>query len=191
MAETSWDARTKNDLIFEVWEKLDCESIGRSELEAIEAAVSAAFGAGAVDLPMRLARLLADEGAELRHAEILALDVERRTEDRYSAAFRNLVKFSDFGQTETTLKNLENLRQKFQTENDREGLRRLFEKAREARSRAQMISRNPKVAEEKRAEKAEIAEWFKIWLETPAVFSAWLALRKKSPEFQQRFNTVR
>src|SRR4028118_536044 len=103
---TAWKSRTKYDLIMEVWEALDCESIGRAELEAIEEAVRGRFGEGALETPMTLARMLADEGAELRHHEILALDVERRTEDAYGAAFRNLVKFGDFAQAETTLRNL-------------------------------------------------------------------------------------
>ena len=36
--------RTKTDLIIEVWERLDCESIGRKEIEAIESAVRERFG---------------------------------------------------------------------------------------------------------------------------------------------------
>jgi hypothetical protein len=187
-AGTAWKSKTKQDLIFEVWEALDCESIGRAELEAIEEAVRGRFGAGAIEMPMALARLLADEGAELRHAEILELDVERRSEDRYSAAFRNVVKFSDLNQAETTLKNLENLRQKFLRENDREGLRRLREKTQQARERAVMISKNAAVKPAKRAEKVEVAEWFKIWLETPEIFPSWLRLRKKSVDFNERFN---
>ncbi|MDQ4122746.1 MAG: hypothetical protein M3209_15015 [Acidobacteriota bacterium] len=187
MPETAWKSRTKYDLIMEVWEALDCESVGRAELEAIEEAVRGHFGDGAVETPMALARMLADEGAELRHAEILKLDVERRTEDAYGAAFRNLIKFGDFAEAERTLKNLENLRQKFVRENDREGLRRLKAKTVQARERAQMISKNARVAPEKREEKAEIAEWFKIWLETPEIFSSWLSLRKRSPDFQERF----
>ncbi|HEX8565637.1 MAG TPA: hypothetical protein VF648_08200 [Pyrinomonadaceae bacterium] len=187
MPETAWKSRTKFDLIMEVWEALDCESVGRVELEAIEEAVRGHFGDGAVETPMTLARMLADEGAELRHAEILKLDVERRTEDAYAAPFRNLIKFGNFAEAETTLKNLENLRQKFVRENDREGLRRLKAKTVQAKERAQMISKNSRVAPEKREEKAEIAEWFKIWLETPQIFASWLALRKRSPDFQERF----
>ena len=39
-----WHARTKNELIIEVWEKLDCENVGSTEIEAIEIAVAAAAG---------------------------------------------------------------------------------------------------------------------------------------------------
>lgn len=93
-----WNSHTKNDLIIEVWEKLDCESIGAKEIVAIENEVREKFGKGAVDLPMTIARLLADEGAELRHSEIMKLNVERLLESPYDAMFRNILKFSDFRQ---------------------------------------------------------------------------------------------
>ena len=50
-----------------------------------------------------------------------------------------------------------------------------------------MIARNHKVEAQKRAEKEEIANWFRIWLETPDVFFDWLDVRKQSPEFQAKF----
>ena len=53
--------------------------------------------------------------------------------------------------------------------------------------RAEMISRNPKVEPYKRAEKVEIANWFRIWLETPDAFFDWLDVRKQSPDFQEKF----
>jgi hypothetical protein len=182
-----YKSRTKNDLIIEVWEALDCESVGAKELLAIETAVRERFGQSAVDSPMKMARLLADEGAELRHAEIMQLDVERRLESPYDAMFRNILKFSDFRQTLASIRNLENLRRKFLTENDKEGLRLVRETALRGKSRAQMIAGNEKVEESKRAEKAEIAEWFTIWLQSPEIFENWVGLRQNSKDFRDRF----
>jgi hypothetical protein len=182
-----YKSRTKNDLIIEVWEALDCESIGAKEIIAIEEAVRARFGASAVDTPMKIARLLADEGAELRHAEILELDVKRRLESPYDAMFRNILKFSDFKQTITSIRNLENLRQKFMRENDKDGLRLVRETALKGKNRAQMIGKNTKVDEKKRAEKAEISEWFTIWLQSPEIFENWIVLRQNSKNFKEQF----
>jgi hypothetical protein len=183
-----WKSRTKTDLMIEVWEALDCESVGARELLAIEAAVRGRFGASAVDSPMKTARLLADEGAELRHAEIMRLDVERRLESPYDAMFRNILKFSDFRQTLISIRNLENLRRKFEAENDREGLRLVRETALRGKTRAQMISKNEKVEPQNRAEKVEIAEWFSIWLQSPEIFENWIALRQKSKDFKEKFS---
>ena len=182
-----WQARTKTDLIVEVWEKLDCESVGRQEIEAVETVVRETYGFSAVESPMIIARLLADEGAEVRHAEIMELDVERRSETPYDAMFRNILKFSDFRQTILSIRQLENLRKKFVAENDREGLRLMREIALKGKNRASMISKNEKVAPGKRAEKHEVAEWFTVWLQNPEVFENWVALRQNSPDFVERF----
>jgi hypothetical protein len=182
-----WNARTKIDLIIEVWEKLDCESVGARELEAIETAVRERYGYGAVDSPMIVARLLADEGAELRHAEILELDVQRRQESPYDPMFRNILKFSDFKQTLISIRQLENLRKKFAAENDKEGLRLVRETALKGKRRAQMIAGNEKVDDQKRAEKAEIADWFTLWMQSPEIFENWVELRQQSPDFKEKF----
>jgi Ni/Co efflux regulator RcnB len=50
-----------------------------------------------------------------------------------------------------------------------------------------MIAGNQRVAPEKRREKEEIRQWFRVWLETPDSFFDWLELRKASPEFVQKF----
>ena len=182
-----WQSRTKTDLIIEVWEKLDCESVGAAEISSIEESLLGHFGDGAVESPMIIARILANEGAELRHAEIMELDVQRRLESPYDAMFRNILKFADFKQTLISIRRLENLRRKFTTENDREGLRLMRETAIKGKHRAQMIANNEKVSDEKRAEKQEIAEWFTLWLQNPEIFENWITLRQNSPDFIERF----
>jgi hypothetical protein len=187
MTEQQWKSRTKHDLMIEVWERLDCESVGAAELEEIERVVRDRFGEGAIESPVVVARLLADEGAELRHAEVLELDARQRAADPYEAMFRNVLKFSDFNQAANSIKNLDNLRRQFARKKDDAGLRRVREVALKGKQRAQMIARNPKVDERKRAEKAEIAEWFTLWLQTPEIFQDWLDLRQRSKDFRARF----
>ncbi|HEX8491964.1 MAG TPA: hypothetical protein VF658_03925 [Pyrinomonadaceae bacterium] len=191
MKEAKWKSRTKLDLMIEVWEHLDCESVGAAELEEIERIVRERFGEGAIESPAAVARLLADEGAELRHAEVLELDARHRAADPYEAMFRNVLKFSDFAQAAASIKNLDNLRRELARKKDSTGLRRVREVALKGKQRAQMIARNPKVDERKRAEKAEIAEWFTVWLQTPEIFQDWLDLRRRSKDFRERFVTTR
>lgn len=188
MNETKWKARTKQDLMIEVWEALDCENVGAKELIAIDEEVKKRFGEGAIESPVSIARLLADEGAELRHAEILDLNVKWLTRDSYDAMFRNVLKFADFKQAENSIKTLETLRQKFVSEDDKKGLLLVIETAKKGKRRAEMISRNQKVDEKKRKEKAEIAEWFTIWLKQPDLFFNWLQVRKRSNDFKEKFN---
>jgi hypothetical protein len=191
MKEHKWKSRTKRDLMIEVWEYLDCETVGASELEEIQRAVRERFGEGAVESPVRVARLLADEGAELRHAEVLEMDAQHRAADPYEAMFRNILKFSDFAQAAASIKRLENLRRQFSRKKDQAGLSRVRETALKGKQRAQMISRNSAVDERKRAEKAEISEWFTIWLQQPEIFDDWLELRRRSADFRARFGDVK
>ena len=173
--------------MIEVWEHLDCETVGARELEAVAEAVRERFGEGAVESPAAIARLLADEGAELRHSEVLAADAHWRAADPYEAMFRNVLRFSTFEEAASSIRRLENLRRQFARTVDREGLRLTREAALKGKRRAQMISRNAAVGERKRAEKAEIAEWFTVWLNQPELFADWLDLRQSSKDFRARF----
>ncbi|MDQ1611557.1 MAG: hypothetical protein QOG00_1488 [Pyrinomonadaceae bacterium] len=188
MDKQTWRARTKHDLMIEVWEHLDCETVGARELEAIAEAVRARFGEGAEESPAIVARLLADEGAELRHAEVLEMDALWRSADPYEAMFRNVLKFSNFDEAAASLKRLDNLRLQFGRKKDKEGLRRVRETVLKGKQRAQMIARNPAVNERKRAEKEEIAEWFTVWLRQPEIFDDWLHLRRRAGDFRARFD---
>ena len=182
-----WQSQTKRDLIIEVWEKLDCENVGKEEIEAIERAVREKIGNRAVETPMVIARQLADEGAELRHSEILKLDAERRLKSFYAPMFQNILDFSDLGQTLRTIRRLENLRQKFLKDNDKEGLFLVKETAIKGKKEAAEMAKSKVLKRQKRNEKAEIAEWFAIWLQSPEVFENWIKLRKNSKDFRDNF----
>ena len=187
MRQTRWKARTKRELMIEVWEHLDCETVGARELEEIMDAVRERFDGGALESPAAIARLLADEGAELRHAEVLELDARWRTADPYEPMLRNVLRFSDFDQAANSIRRLENLRRQFARKKDQEGSRRVRELALKGKQRAQMIAANKSVDRRKRAEKEEIAQWFTVWLQTPELFDDWLALRRRAPDFRKRF----
>jgi hypothetical protein len=182
-----YSSRTKIDLMIEVWEKLDCESVGAKEIVAIEEAVRKRFGEAAVESPMKIARLLADEGAELRHSEIMDLFVERSSDRPYDAAFRNILKLKDLHAASGTIGRLEALRKNFTTAADKEGLRLLREKVIAGRNEALAASKNKKLASAERLVNAEIAEWLTLWLNTPEMFDQWLSLRKRSADFKKKF----
>lgn len=174
-----WEAKNSRDLMIEVWEKLDCESIGAAEIEAIEAAVHGVYGPSAVESPMRIARLLADEGAELRHSEIMELFVRRFESRPYTAEFRNILKLTSLRSTLTSIRRLENLRRKFAAEGDKEGLRLIRERVIAAKKG---LTATPL--------EREIAEWLAVWLQTPEAFETWVSLRQRSADFQERFSEI-
>src|SRR2546423_10405503 len=91
MKKREWKSRTKRDLMIEVWEHLDCETVGARELEAVADAGRERFGEGAVEGPAVVARPLADEGAELRHPEVLDADARWRTRpEEHTAELQSL-----------------------------------------------------------------------------------------------------
>lgn len=175
-----WNARNKTDLIFEVWEKLDCENVGAAEIEAIETVVREQFGDQAVDSPMVIARMLADEGAMLRHSEIMALYLKRRSDVPYAAEFRNLFDLTDLRTTLRSIRNAENLRKVFAAEDEQEGLRRLRELAIEMKSVQGKLTVTRK----------ESIEWLTLWLQSPDLFETWIRLRTSSEDFRAKFGEI-
>jgi hypothetical protein len=185
-----WKSRTKTDLIIEVWEKLDCENVGAVEIEAIEEAVRGRFGESAVDSPMRIARLLADEGAELRHSEIMGLYIARVTDRPYEAALRDVLDIGSLRRTLSSIRGLESLRRRYARENDREGLCLVRETALRGKQMALETAERPQIDDVTRHINSEIAQWLTIWLQTPEMFENWVELRQNSREFTERFGRV-
>jgi len=105
-------------------------------------------------------------------------------EPPYREALAGILSFSSFAAAEETLRRLENLCRNYRAVSDKKGVEHCRQIAFQGRRRAELISRNPRVRLRKRLQKQEIAVWFRIWLETPEIFEAWLALRKGTREFQ-------
>lgn len=174
--------------MIEVWEKLDCETVGASQIEAIEEAVSARFGPAAVESPMSIARLLADEGAVLRHSEIMSLWVERYSEEiAEDALTARLIRLDSFDEAAKTLKSVENLRRKYRSEGERESEKNLRKGLLDAKKELLQSAKERKLDGQARRVKAEIAEWVTIWLQSPELFENWIGLRTASSEFKKHF----
>lgn len=62
---------------------------------------------------------------------------------------------------------------------DRQGARYCRRQVIAAKDRARFLARNPKTSPEKKARKEEMAQWMLVWLENPAVFPAWVEIRKR------------
>ncbi len=177
-------AKNKTDLMIEVWEELDCESVGAKEIIAIENAVREKFGARAVDSPMVIARLLADEGAELRHSEIMQLYVARETERQREPTYSSIFDAAGLDRLLLSLQKAEKIRQTLDTKNDIDAIRRLRRAAIKAKETAVKKSGEERLSDEVRNEQEEAARWLTIWLQSPELFENWVQLRLRSDEFQ-------
>src|SRR5829696_2489481 len=63
---------TKEQFIVDVWDRMDKEEVGASDLTEIQEAVIEKFGTA--PSPALVARVLADHGVRLRHPQILQAD---------------------------------------------------------------------------------------------------------------------
>jgi len=190
MIARSWSARNKRDLIIEVWEYLDCESVGASELEQIQQALTEKFGAGAVTSPASLARTVADEGAVLRHPEVFQCDVNWREQNLKRWEFRQGLDFSDFLSAFASVVRLEGKRLQLQVGDEAMGavgLRELRDIVVAARKDSLLQARSKILDSSVRERLKEISEWLTVWLQSPELFSDWLDLRRRSPEYKKKF----
>jgi hypothetical protein len=117
----------------------------------------------------------------------LQLNMQEEAEDQYEEEFEDLLHFKSLQDAEVTLMRLDELMRRFQTHGERAAVERVLNIARLGKRRVEMIARNKKVDAQKRAEKDEMSDWFRIWLETPDAFFDWLDVRKQSTEFQKKF----
>jgi hypothetical protein len=120
----------------------------------------------------------------------VVLTQPEEAEEEYEEEFEDLLHFKTLEDAEVSLTRLDELMRKFRAQGEKAAVERVLDVARLGKRRAEMIARNNKVDAHKRAEKVEIANWFRIWLETPDAFFDWLDVRKQSPEFQEKFPSL-
>jgi hypothetical protein len=106
-------------------------------------------------------------------------------EQRYAADLDGILVFRSFADAEISLGRLEELRRRYAAAADTRGVEWCRRVALTGRKRAEMISCDSRVDPLKRRRKAEIANWFRIWLETPELFGDWLAMRKKTGTYRE------
>jgi hypothetical protein len=188
MSAKSWSGRTRDELIIEVWEALDCESVGARELEQIQQAVREKFGDGMLESPASIARVVADEGAVLRHPEVFACDSKWRERLISEAAPLQSLSFSNLADASESIKKLEAWRREF---GGQLGLQveqhRLKEFALKTKQDLQLVMRSSLVDPNRRSEAGEMIQWLTIWLQDPSIFDDWLELRMRSGEFVEKF----
>jgi hypothetical protein len=187
MTKSKWEARTRQELIIEVWEALDCESVGERELLAIHTALAETFGAGATVSPAFIAREVADEGAVLRHAEVMRCDTRWREQQLIELFAAGDLDFGSLEKAATSLGAVENVRLASERDQDQAKLKRLRELIQQFRRETELVSRSQIVSRPERAVAREVAHWLSLWLKQPEIFFDWLVLRQRSPEYQEKF----
>jgi hypothetical protein len=173
--------RTKKDLILETAREIGAQQFTPAEIEQLRRRLVAEHGEEGKTGADYIADVLKGAGIKV------TLSLQEEAEEQYEEEFEDLLHFKTLMDAEVSIMRLDELMRKFRTHGENAAVERVLNVARLGKRRAEMIARNPKVEKQKRAEKEEIASWFRIWLETPDVFFDWLDVRKQSPEFHARF----
>jgi hypothetical protein len=174
-------------MIVSIWQRTGATSVGEQELGAIQGALGEEIS------PASIARELASAGAALRHPEVIECDARWRE----GQVAKHLNRFADLtllqhpesltlSEAETAIVRLEALRVQSAVKGDELTLGEIRELAIDARQCVLNLA-NEASSSSRRSEHAEIAEWFRVWLETPQLFAQWVELRKASDAFANNF----
>jgi len=178
------ELKTKKALILETAQEIGAQNWTPAEIDQLRRRLVAEHGEAGKTGSDYIAEVLKSAG----HKVLLSLQEE--AEEQYEEEFEDLLHFKTLEDAEVSVMRLDELMRKFRAHGEHAAVERVLNVARLGKRRAEMIARNHKVEAHKRAEQEEIASWFRIWLETPDAFFAWLDVRKQSPEFRTKFPQV-
>jgi hypothetical protein len=177
----SEDLKTKKEMILEAADEIRALKWTPAEIDQLRRKLLAEHGEEGKTGADYIADVLKSAGMKV------TLLVQEEAEDQFEEEFEDLLHFKTLQDAEVSLMRLDELMRRFRAHGEKAAVERVLEVARLGKRRAEMIARNHKVEPHKRAEKDEIASWFRIWLETPDAFFDWLDVRKRSAEFRATF----
>jgi hypothetical protein len=176
--------QTKKALILEAARELGIQKWSMAEVDQLRRKLIAEHGDAGKSSNDYIADVLESMGWKVQLSE------REEAEERFEEEFEDILHFKTLQDAEVSLTRLDELLRRFRAHGEKAAVERVLEIARLGKRRAEMISHNRKVEARKREEKIEIAEWFRIWLETPEAFFDWLEVRKASPEFLDKFGDI-
>jgi hypothetical protein len=176
--------KTKKAMILEAARELSIEKWSTAEIDQLRRKLIAEHGEEGKSTNDYIADVLKSMGWKVQLTE------REEAEERFEEEFEDILHFKTLSDAEVSITRLDELLRRFRTHNEKAAVDRVLEIARLGKRRAEMISHNRKVDAPKREEKKEIAEWFRIWLETPDAFFDWLEVRKASSEFRDKFGDI-
>ncbi len=178
------NGRNKKDVILEYRRARGLERVGPREIRAVETALRRAYGPDDRTSLSYIANVLREAGAEVRYRSPF---VNPWMEEPYASRLQGVLEFHDIASAEASLRKLDAIYREYRELSDRVGTSLVRELALKGKQRAESLAANPRVNPEKRREKKEIADWFRVWLEICDLFFDWLELRKQSEEYQRTF----
>jgi len=178
-------ARSKKQLILELGQTPGREPLGGREIRALQAELRRRLGPEDATSLSYIANILRGAGARVDYQDRF---VDPLMEEPYASRLAGALHFRDFASAEASLQKLDALYREYREAADRVGTSLVRSLVLKGKQRAESLGASARVNPEKRREKQEIANWFRVWLEASDLFFDWLELRKRSEEFQRLFS---
>ena len=178
------ELKTKKEMILDTARSMGIQRWTTAEIDQLRRKLLSEHGEHGKTGNDYIADVLKEMGWKVQLTE------REEAEERFEEEFEDILHFKTLKDAEVSLTRLDELLRRFKAHGEAAAMERVLEIARLGKRRAEMISHNRKVEAPKREEKKEIAEWFRIWLETPDAFFDWLEVRKASPEFSEKFGDI-
>jgi hypothetical protein len=102
----------------------------------------------------------------------------------------NILDTADLSTTLRSIRQMENLRRKFTSDDGREGLRLIRDATLGEKKKQIARSARTSIDARRRDESREIAEWLTLWLQSPEMFETWVGLRRRSEDFVSKFGEI-
>ena len=158
---------------------MEKEVAGGPELELIQQALVVRFGT--LVSVASIARTLADHGVRLGHPAVLEADLKSR--QRTSLLTQEDLSLGSMEAATGFIEKIEALRENLK--NDKPMLEHLKQSVQQIKTELDVLAASDRV--DQRILVSEVAQWLAIWLQNPQIFPEWLALRRNTPEFRERF----
>jgi hypothetical protein len=134
-----------------------------------------------------IASVLRAAGTPVEYEEHQDPLLQSANQDHHELREKGLLQVRDLDCALTSLQKVDALYRKYREVSDRVGTCMARELVAKSEERTLGMAANGRLGPEKRREKREIAQWFKVWLEVPDLFFDWLEMRQKSRDFQRMF----
>jgi hypothetical protein len=167
-----------DQFIIDWWTENGNESAGAVELQQLQQALVERFGVHGRQSPAAIARTLADNGARLKHPEVLEADVRWREREQVSLFTSEELNFTSIDAAVAWVEKLAGLPQGSEL--------RTF--VLQLKTELELVAKSMLVSLPDRLIAIEVAHWLTVWLQNPEIFADWLALRRESAEFRERFH---
>ncbi|MFN0088318.1 MAG: hypothetical protein ACKVX9_23205 [Blastocatellia bacterium] len=180
--------RSKREMVLEIYDREAMGEVTAREIAVINRGLIEEYGEGGAMAPAEIARILRDEDLPVRFEQVFRMMTPT---EKYENLFDGLAHCASLDAARAAIQRIDELFGKFQERGDRTGERFALQTARAARAFAEEQAASARLSADERREMAEIALWFTIWLQTPALFDQWLELRMMSADFLRSFERLK